>query len=343
MLNIREITSLLEDLNNSKTLPTESKAIIVDWVDRQDEPKFIEGLTHILNTLLGKSNTGASFTPEGSETIPLLDQKYFRDVPLPGDLTLTHLKNAMEDTQDKIHKINLGIVKSTGFPLSHFIQSNNFSGIVSNVFTDSLDNFSPYKHNHDQRFPDLKNPATSVGIEIKAANKPGKGAESHNGHEGWHLIASYDLNEISGDICFSHIQLAELISHQTEKDGDWHYCGSSVSSETGSQRTETYYTTSRGGSKLRDGSAFINTNLVTNWKAWQHSPDFPIPRHSPLYFNRFPNTKKVPSLNNPERDVLYSGVKPKLFKINPLWPLMDASELISIGIPEKLAKLLVSV
>lgn len=205
--------------------------------------------------------------------------KMFRNVPMPDGLTNGHLAEAMDYTTALIGAINRDMREGVGQPLINFIQANNFSGIVSNILTDALNRFSPYKHNHDQRYPDLKN-ADGVGLEMKAANKAGKGGESHNGHGGWHLIACFDLDKESGNVQFLQIEIADLVSYQDEEDGDWHYCGSERNSE-GSQRTETYYTTNRGTWKLRDGSAYLDSDLV-NYSRWRRAGDV-VPPHSPFY------------------------------------------------------------
>jgi hypothetical protein len=179
-----------------------------------------------------------------------------------------------------------------------------------------------------------------VGLEMKASNKPGKGGESHNGHGGWHMISCFDLDEDSGDVLFVHIEIAELVGYIDEEEGDWHYCGSTVDEETGSQRTETYYTTGRGTSKLRDGSVYLDTGRVKNWQRWRHNKGYPIPPHSPLYFQRIDNRTKVPSLNNPDRFVLWSTVKSQLNALDLLWPLYDREDLFKMGIPLKLVDII---
>lgn len=221
---------------------------------------------------------------EGRES-PTARPDMFRPTPMPPGLTNEHLAEAMNHTMALIASINHDMRDGVGRPLAQFIQANNFSGIVSNMLTDSLDRFSPYKHNHDQRYPDLKN-GKGVGLEMKAANKAGKGGESHNAHGGWHMIACFQLDPTSGDIRFAQIEVAQLISYLDEPDGDWKYCGSKRS-EAGSQRTETYYTTNRGTWKLRDGSAYLDTEIV-NIRRWRRT-GAEIPRHSPCYI---PQPKK---------------------------------------------------
>ncbi len=112
----------------------------------------------------------------GQIVVPIAKKDMFNDVPLPPGLTKEHIRNAMDYTTSMIANINHDMSTGIGSPLASFIQVNNFSGIVSNVLTDGMDKYSTYKHNHDQRYPDLKN-ASGVGLEMKAANKAGKGGE----------------------------------------------------------------------------------------------------------------------------------------------------------------------
>lgn len=242
---------------------------------------FVTGLAPLLKCGISPSDALRDLRialSEGDEA-SAVKPNMFRDVPMPNGLTNEHLAEAMDYTTALIAAINRDMREGVGQPLINFIQANNFSGIVSNILTDALNRFSPYKHNHDQRYPDLKN-AEGVGLEMKAANKAGKGGESHNAHGGWHLIACFDLDKESGNVQFLQIEIADLVSYQDEEDGDWHYCGSERNSE-GSQRTETYYTTSRGTWKLRDGSAYLDSDLV-NYSRWRRAGDT-VPRHSPLF------------------------------------------------------------
>lgn len=83
------------------------------------------------------------------------------------------------------------------------IQGNNFSGLVSNMLCDALNDHSPYKHNSHQAYPDLINASAKVdgklaGLEIKSTIQIGKGGESHNGDSGWHLIACFQIEEKAG-------------------------------------------------------------------------------------------------------------------------------------------------
>lgn len=210
---------------------------------------------------------------------PTVEQRFFRpQVPLPEGLTIKHICDALNTTQAMIHAMNLNLIEEVGFPLQHLIQGNNFSGLLSNIFTNNLDKRSPYKHNHRQRYPDLKNVSAAKGIgeglEVKLTLNIGKSGESHNGHSGWYAIACYNFTE-AGDIIFVHIMFAELNSHR-DPNPDWTYNGSKVNVETGSRRTETYITNLAGTTKLRDGSVYINTDIV-KYSRWQQERTGPVP------------------------------------------------------------------
>lgn len=210
---------------------------------------------------------------------PRLEFKYFRpQVPLPEGLAISHIEAAANLTQSIIHRINRNMTLEIGQTLQSLIQGNNFSGLVSNIFSNAMDESSPYKHNHDQKYPDLicnkGNDGAGVGLEVKTTINIGKGGESHNGHSGWHVIACYNFVE-NGDIKFVHLMFAKLNGHQ-HPNPDWGYVGSKVNSDTGSRRTETYVTTLTGTTKLRDGSVYIDSSKV-NFSRWRQARDGAIP------------------------------------------------------------------
>jgi transcriptional regulator with XRE-family HTH domain len=206
---------------------------------------------------------------------PKLETKFLRpQVPLPKGLTPAHIEEAANKTQSIIQRINHNMTLEVGQPLQSLIQGNNFSGLVSNIFSNAMDECSPYKHNHDQRYPDLIykpfDNESEIGLEVKTTIHIGKGGESHNGHSGWHVIACYNFVNNS-DIQFVHIMFAQINGHQ-HANSDWSYVGSKVNSATGSRRTETYVTTLTGTTKLRDGSVYLDTNRV-DFKRWRQARD----------------------------------------------------------------------
>ena len=210
----------------------------------------------------------------------MLNKRFLRNVPLPKGLTGATIYTAMDNTQ----KFFTLIRTQAQINLSKIIQSNNFSGIVSNVFTKMLDEVSPYKTFHDQRYPDLKHEKFGTGLEIKASNKPMKGGEGHNGHSGWHIIVCFETQE-NGDIEFVQVEVADLIGFEREN-SDWVY-QKSQRNKNKSQRTETYVTTRIGTYKLRDGSIYLNTEKVniTRQMTTQRRKllEFPVPTFSPFY------------------------------------------------------------
>lgn len=214
--------------------------------------------------------------------VPTCIEFYRQSAPLPDGLTIDGLRAALDYTQELMAMLNEEIREQTGVPLSGLIQANNFGGIVSNLLAVTMERHTPFMRNSDQEHPDLKHRETGLGIEIKAANKAGKGGEGHNGLAGWHMIACYQLDPAAGLIRFMHVEMAELVSFQAEENGDWKYIGSSRSDE-GTQRTETYCTTPRGTWKLRHGSVYLDTKLWPSWEnLMRHAKrGGPVPRWSP--------------------------------------------------------------
>ena len=203
---------------------------------------------------------------------PLVESGNFRkEVPLPPGMTYEQLQATIDLTQSIVHRLNRNMIAEIGKTLQSLIQGNNFSGLVSNVLTDSFDQCSAYKHNHDQKYPDLiandTEGAKVEGLEVKTTMNVGKGGESHNGHSGWHVIACYNFLG-NGDIRFVHVMFAVLNSHQHAKAPDWKYTGSSVNAETGRRRTETFSTNAFGTTKRRDASAYLDPDVV-NFSRWR--------------------------------------------------------------------------
>ena len=210
---------------------------------------------------------------------PKLEPKYFRHhAPLPEALEIRHIEAAANLTQAVIHRINHNMQLEVGRNLQTLIQGNNFSSLISDIFTNAMDECSPYKHNHDQKYPDLiyrkGDTGAGVGLEVKTTINIGKGGESHNGHSGWHVVACYNFVN-SGDIKFVHIMFADLIGHRSKR-SDWKYVGSKVNVEAGSRRTETYSTTLAGTTKLRDGSVYLDSEKI-NFTRWRQERDGTMP------------------------------------------------------------------
>ena len=210
----------------------------------------------------------------------MLSKRYLREVPLPEDITHDNIFRALEDTQDFFKTIR----EEAGINLSALVQANNFSGIVSNVFTKKLSETSVYNLNNERTYPDLLHEAKLVGLEVKATKKPFKGGEGHNGHSGWHIIVCYKIFG-DGDIEFIQVEVANLIGYESEN-SDWKYLGSKRN-KNNSQRTETYITNNIGTAKLRDGTAYLNADEIKITPQLQKNREklsvaLPIPKYSPF-------------------------------------------------------------
>jgi len=244
---------------------------------------ILESLARALAYPLPQLIAGA-FAPEPNTSGITVNHDYFRpQVPLPPGMKILHLEAAMNATQSIVARINANLLASGAKPLSEYIQGNNFSGLVSNVLCDALNDHSPYKHNSHQAYPDLINPVVKkggnpAGLEVKSTIQIGKGGESHNGHSGWHLIACFQIEPQTRNVRFIHLMFAVLNGHN-QPDADWTYVGSKVNATTGSRRTETYNTTLAGTTKLRDGSVFLDPAAV-NFQRWRQGRKGSVPSFS---------------------------------------------------------------
>lgn len=244
---------------------------------------ILESLGKALDFSLPQLMAGAFASPSAISFVEA-DSHYFRSqVPLPPGLKLSHLQRAMNETQRIVALINANLLASGAKPLPEYIQGNNFSGLVSNILCDAIHENSPFKHNSDLAYPDLINPKVvqkgkPVGLEVKSTIQIGKGGESHNGHSGWHLVACFAIDEKTCNVRFIHVMIAVLNGHN-QPEPDWVYVGSKVNADTGSRRTETYNTTLKGTTKLRDGSVYLDPDAV-NFKRWRQSRPGPTPPFS---------------------------------------------------------------
>jgi transcriptional regulator with XRE-family HTH domain len=217
-----------------------------------------------------------------SNDYPRIDPKNLREnVPLPGNLTASQVAAALNETQRIISHINSNLLTSGARTLQSYIQGNNFSALVSNILCDSFDQLTDFKHNSHQAYPDLiytDSEGKMMGLEVKSTINVGKGGESHNGHSGWHLIACFHGDQENGNIRFVHAMFGQLSGH-TERNPDWKYLGSRENPETGSRRTETYTTNLYGTTKLRDGTVYLDPDVV-DFKRWRQQRHGKKPSYS---------------------------------------------------------------
>jgi hypothetical protein len=210
-------------------------------------------------------------------------------VPLPKGITIKSLQTAFEATEVAIDRINKTFKENGLRPFFEIVQSNNFSGIISNVLTNQIGLVTSYSGGSERRGADLFSRKHGETLEVKTTLKVGKGGEGHNGHGGWHLIACYQVDD-EGAIRFVHVMVANLIAFSGEP-GDWARSGGthhSGGAKTG--HTETYGTTVEGTGKLRDGTVYRDKAVVDDKQIarWLHKRKLvalavPIPPYSPFY------------------------------------------------------------
>lgn len=116
-------------------------------------------------------------------------------VPLPDGLMVDHLESAMITVRKVFEAINNGLSQYGMPPINKYIRLNQYSGIISDLLTRILDRISEFKKNPNTVFPDLKNPATGVGIEVKATTRNPWSTVGHNVASGWFLVVEYDIDE----------------------------------------------------------------------------------------------------------------------------------------------------
>lgn len=289
----RAIRLLRESSGLSQEKLAEQAGITYQYLSAVENGKenFTIGILEALAGALGVGVAPLIVQAYESQSAPLprVNPAYFvPDAPLPPELRCEQLEAVLNETHQVVRLINATLIKMSQRPLSAYIQSNNFSGIISNILCDSFSRLTPYKHYHDQRYPDLvckdARGHQLAGLEVKSTIRPGKGGESHNGHSGWHIVACFTVNKQTGDIRFIHVMFADLIGHD-KANADWRYVGSKVNEETGSQRTETYVTTPGGTAKLRHGTVYLDTSLM-NISRWRTFSSVAPPTHSPFQKKR---------------------------------------------------------
>src|SRR5260370_18707631 len=180
-----------------------------------------------------------------------------RAVPLPPELKLTHIREAIEHVEGRAADL-IDI---------YLEQANVFSGIVGIFGVQALHALSPYKkHKHpdvaQQRFPYLSlsgrlNPPPQHALESKGSTRPWA-LQSHYNHPGWYIVWRYAFDQTKGMktdklVAIWRVDIAFL------REEDWKYEGSKAA-EGGAGRTHTF------GIKLP-------ANLLKN-SFWYQNPSF---------------------------------------------------------------------
>lgn len=160
-----------------------------------------------------------------------------RSVPLPPELKITHIREAVEYIESRADEL-VDI---------YFEQANVFSGIVGILGTQALDALSPNKkHKHpdvaQQRFPDLSlrgklDPRPQHALESKGSTRAWA-LQSHYNHPGWHIVWRYAVDQtkrlkLNKVVAIWRVDIAFL--HEE----DWKYEGSEAAEGRGG-RTHTF-------------------------------------------------------------------------------------------------------
>jgi hypothetical protein len=126
--------------------------------------------------------------------MPLHADGFNRTVPLPPELKITHIREAIDHVEGRASEL-IDI---------YFEQANVFSGIIGILGIQALHALSPYKkHKHpdiaQQRFPDLSlrgrlNPAPEHALESKGSTRVWA-LQSHYNHPGWYIVWRYAVDQ----------------------------------------------------------------------------------------------------------------------------------------------------
>lgn len=180
---------------------------------------------------------------------PTINPAYIdRSVGLPRGLTHEQLIKALNRALALLDQIGLN-------PEAGDIQANIYSGAVSNIVTKAIAEVSDFVQNKDTAHPDLFNPALERenpdwGLEMKATNQPGKGAESHNPGYGWFMVIVYKV--VEGQTQIIQVEVAPLALE------DWTIHERAAESN----RTRTAVTKADATRRLRENSVYLDPNHV---------------------------------------------------------------------------------
>jgi transcriptional regulator with XRE-family HTH domain len=186
----------------------------------------------------------------GGSPAPTVNPAYIdRGVQLPRGLTHDQLIMGLNRALALLDQLGLN-------PDAGDIQANIYSGAVSNIVTKALAEVSDFVQNKDTAHPDLYNPTLEAadadwGLEMKATNQPGKGAESHNPGEGWFMVVVYKV--VDGQTQIIQVEVAPLTID------DW----SVHERAPESKRTRTAVTKAAATRRLRENSVYLDPNHVS--------------------------------------------------------------------------------
>jgi len=122
------IANTLREIYDSPGLAPKSRACIEEWLALGGKWALVDELERLIQVAeeagitTGQLMTRLAFELD-TEPIPQVQDRFFRQVPLPAGLTIEHLREAMCQTQRMIPRINRSLRFGTDLPLIHFIQA----------------------------------------------------------------------------------------------------------------------------------------------------------------------------------------------------------------------------
>ena len=129
---------------------------------------------------------------------------------MPDGITTKDIENTMVSVIEIFKAIREGLNSYKLPPLHEIIRNNAYSGLVSDFVTVLLSKYSKFEKNKDTKFPDLINPETNVGLEVKATMRDPWGTVGHNVARGWFIVFQYDIDKENGLPKFTAVWIGEL-------------------------------------------------------------------------------------------------------------------------------------
>ena len=186
------------------------------------------------------------------------DDGFDRSVPLPAELKVSHLREAVEHVEDRAAEL-IDI---------YFEQANVFSGIIGILGIQALHALSPYKkHKHpdiaQQRFPDLSlrgklNPPAAHALESKGSTRSWP-LQSHYNHPGWYVVWRYAV-DTTKRLKPGKVVVVWRIDIPFLAEDDWKYEGSRAREGRGG-RTHTFGV-KNPAKRLKDSIVFQNPRVI---------------------------------------------------------------------------------
>jgi hypothetical protein len=177
---------------------------------------------------------------------------------IPYDLTIEHIKAAMQDFLDFLSFINVQLCSKNIPRLESFLMPANFSSMVGEFVVASIPKYCPtvvkntYHNGHPDILPRGMYQGESAqhapeGIEVKGSRHD-RGWQGHNAEDVWLMVFVFDSNtarDVGLGIAPRPFKFRKVVGAKVSK-GDWKFSGRSETS----RRTITASVATSGYNKM---------------------------------------------------------------------------------------------